>query len=140
MDPGGNPLQDPLSALERHPAGGVPRWPRTLAGRVLRLQPLSVLWLLPSRPSVHPSLPAAAAAYPPQGAPHWLSVDGGRPALPEGPWALVTDTCQLEEDSTGKAIFASGFLVCSDGFVCPFPFCYKTPLICKPCRLEVRPF
>lgn len=77
---------------QRHPAGGVPSWPRALAGRVLRLQPLSVLRLLPGRPSVHPSLPAAAAAHPPQGAPHWLSVDGGRPALPEGPWALVTDT------------------------------------------------
>lgn len=110
--------------LQRHPAGGVPGWPRALAGCVLRLQPLSILWLLLGRPAVHPSLPASTAAHPPQGTPNWLSVDGGRPALPEGPWSLVT-LCQLEEDSTGKAIFASGFLCMLRRFCDPFPFCYN---------------
>lgn len=129
-----------VSMLQRHSAGGIPGWPCTLAGRVLRLQPLSVLWLLPGCPSVHPSVPAAAAAHPPPGAPHWLSVDRGGPALPEGPWTPVTSTEAASRRLDRKSHFCLRVSCMLRRFCLSLSFLLQNPSDCKPCRLEVLPF
>lgn len=92
MDPWSHPLQDPLSTIKRHPAGSLPGQSHPLAGRLLCLQPLPVLWLLPGGAAGHPAVPAAAAAHPPAHSPERLGrrpLDGGGPSHPERRGDLV---------------------------------------------------
>lgn len=97
-----------FSLGQRYTAGCFPGQSCALAGRLLCLQPLPVLWLLPGGPAVHPPLPAKAATHPPTLTPPQLScsaLDGGRPALPEGCWHPVSAGTQPWQDFYRKSHF-----------------------------------
>lgn len=127
MDPGGHPVQDPVFAVKRHPAGGLPGQSCPLARRLLCLQPLPVLWLLPGGPALHPALPAAAAAYPSAPTAQWIcscALDGGRPSTPEARWHPMNWSWFQEDFIKEKPFLPQGFSsVFIYDFVFPFLFC-----------------
>uniref|UniRef100_A0A8C5MW59 nucleoside-triphosphate phosphatase n=1 Tax=Leptobrachium leishanense TaxID=445787 RepID=A0A8C5MW59_9ANUR len=61
-----------LRAAKRHSAGSLPWKPPTLAGCLLRLQPLSLLGLLHGGPPLHCALPTETQTHPPSHAAQYI--------------------------------------------------------------------